>query len=73
MIEIKKCLFGVFAILLFSTGSSSAQSTCDTTPDVGQTVGRCFVVTTSQGDLATCNTSNPEGEICYFGEPKVEG
>lgn len=68
MNRILNSFFGVFSFLIISTGFSLAQSTCDTTPDVGQTVGRCFTVTTPHGDLATCNTSNPEGVICYFGK-----
>lgn len=44
----------------------NAQSNCDTTPDPGQTVGRCLTVTGPGGDVAGCNTVN-SGPICYFG------
>jgi|GEM_PF-2448183 len=73
MLEIKKSVFGICAILGLTTGICVAQSTCDTTPDPGQTVGRCLLVTTSQGDLATCNVTNPEGETWYFGKLEVGG
>ena len=56
------------AVMLLSFGSSlNAQSSCDSTPDVGQTVGKCQTLSGPWGDLASCSTSNTEGTICYFG------
>jgi hypothetical protein len=56
------CLFSFFL-----TGSSFGQSSCDSIPDVGQTVGRCVSGTTSNGDYAFCRATS-EGPICYYGE-----
>lgn len=58
--------------ILSFTNNSIGQSTCDTTPDPGQTVGRCVSGTTSGGDYAFCRVTS-EGPICYFGEPKDPG
>jgi len=49
----------------------NAQSNCDTTPDVGQTVGRCFTITVPGGDVAGCNEINSV-PIYYFGKPENE-
>jgi hypothetical protein len=50
----------------------NAQSTCDTVPDPGQTVGKCMIVRDKGGDLASCNPIN-DGEICFYGEPVIGG
>jgi hypothetical protein len=63
-------LTSLFSFAFF--GNSNGQSTCDTTPDPGQTVGRCVSGTTSAGDYAFCRVT-AEGPICYFGEPKDPG
>lgn len=62
-----------FTGLFFLTLSTSlnAQTSCDTTPDVGQTVGRCFTMSGPGGDVASCNEYN-DGEICYFTKPDEE-
>lgn len=64
----KKIKFSILAFGLFLSSSLilNAQSDCDSTPDVGQTVGRCFTMTGPGGDVAACNAVN-SGPICYYG------
>jgi hypothetical protein len=68
-----------FKVILFSaiffvamSFQLNAQSTCDTVPDPGQTVGKCMIVRDKGGDLASCNPIN-DGEICFYGEPVIGG
>lgn len=65
----KKIKFSILAFGLFLSSSLilNAQSSCDTTPDPGQTVGRCFTVSGQYGDMASCNVQN-SGTICFFGQ-----
>lgn len=68
-----------FKVILFSaiffiamSFQLNAQSTCDTIPDPGQTVGRCLIVQGPGGDLASCNPINV-GDICFYGNPIIGG
>lgn len=55
------------AMVLFSfSGAFTAQAGCDTTPDVGQTVGNCVTLSGPWGEINSCTLTN-EGSVCYFG------
>ncbi|WP_139162674.1 hypothetical protein [Algoriphagus faecimaris] len=66
-----KIILSMAAFLVAMSFQLNAQTACDTTPDVGQTVGRCFTMSGPGGDVAACNELN-DGPICYFTEPKEE-
>ncbi len=53
--------------MLVASVSAFAQSTCDTTPDPGQIVGRCDTIERSEGDWAVCHKDIAEGSICFYG------
>ncbi|MCE7054053.1 hypothetical protein LZF95_05150 [Algoriphagus sp. AGSA1] len=63
----KKIKFSILTLrLIISSGLAlNAQTSCDTTPDVGQTVGGCFTFSGPGGNVAGCNAYNA-GPICYY-------
>lgn len=44
--------------------------TCNTTPQPGQTVGKCISGSSEEGQYAACGIYF-EGPICFFGEPVI--
>jgi len=70
MKKINLFVFSIASISLAFIATSSAQ-TCDTTPDPGQTVGKCISGSNEEGQYAACGV-NYEGPICYFGRPVGE-
>lgn len=71
MKKVKNTLFGLMAVIALLT-STNLNAGCDTTPNVGQTVGICKATHDPDYSWYSCNIYNEGEDQCYFNAPPVQ-